>query len=155
MKINWSNINHFTPEEFSEDPDRFADPKLIIKLNIFRGLLGIPVYPSPVPGALARFDGDPESRHYAVGRQSDAVDVFCNCGIFRAWTAALHSGLWGGIGVYFDTKFRGGEWPMLHLDCRSKHVLWYREEHRYFIPANTGSWAFLGQLLARKVSKKS
>ena len=90
--MNWKTLNgirRFTPGEFPEDPEELAEPRLIYSLDDFAVALGRPVHPSPVPGALARLDGSETSRHYAVGRRSDAVDVFCACPIFKAWGTAL------------------------------------------------------------------
>ena len=137
--INWKTIRHFTPGEFSENPDEHAAPELIMALDQWREFLGFIVNPSPVSGALARFSGDSESRHYAVGRLSDAVDVFASCHIRQAWLSAMRSKLWGGIGVYFDTQYQGKSRPMLHLDLRpGPTVIWYRINHVYGSPLTDG-----------------
>lgn len=133
--INWKTIKHFSPDEFSEDPDEHAAPELITALDQWRNFLSFRVDPSPASGALARFSGDKESRHYAVDRQSDAVDVFAECHIRNAWLSAFRSKLWGGIGVYFDTQFEGKPHPMLHLDMRpGPTVIWYRVSQSYGHP---------------------
>lgn len=56
-------ITRFKPGEFPEDPEEHASPKFLLALNVFALLLGHAVYPSPVSGALARFDGDHNSCH--------------------------------------------------------------------------------------------
>ncbi len=122
-------VRRFSPDEFPEDPEEHAEPGLIYSLDDFAVALGKIVHPSPAPGALARVDGSKTSRHYAVGRLVDGCDVFCNCSIFHAWTTALQLGEFNGIGVYFDTHFRGVAWPMLHLDKRRKKTIWFRDEH--------------------------
>ena len=137
--INWKTIRHFSAVEFPDNPDENASPKLIKTLDTWREQLAFRVDPSPVPGGLARFEGDRESRHYAVGRQSDAVDVFPSCHIRYAWLSAVRSKLWGGIGVYFDTQFEGRSQPMLHLDLRpGPTVFWYRINHNYGNPLMDG-----------------
>jgi len=138
--MDWSKISYFKASEFPESPDKYASERLIETLDIWREFLGHRIYPSPAPGALARLDGDPNSRHYAVGRLSDAVDVFPDCGIREAWLAAIRSQMWGGIGVYFDTHFKGKPWPMLHLDLRpGATAVWYRSNGQYGSPMNNPS----------------
>jgi hypothetical protein len=111
-------------------------------LDLFRGWHGKPIWPSPKTGALARFeDKDADSRHYAVGRRSDAVDVFAKDPA-SAFLLALTCGLWGAVGFYTDTSFDGGPWAMLHLDCRpygvghgQDHMLvWHRDHNGYHYP---------------------
>ena len=136
--IDWTLIKHFKSSEFSENPDLHAESRLIETLDAFRDIVDKPIYPSPVEGALARFAGSEESRHYAIGRRSDAVDVFVDCDIREAWMTAFRSKLWGGIGVYFDTHFQDKPWCMLHLDLREgTTVYWYRANHAYGHPMTT------------------
>ena len=118
-------LTRFTMGEFPEDPEKHADIFFMRQLDAFAIALGSAVFPSPEPGALARFTGSSKSRHYAIGRQSDACDIFCNCPISKAWTTALQ--FFTGVGVYFDTHFRGGPWPMLHVDMRPRTLVWYRD----------------------------
>ena len=133
--IDWTQIKHFKKSAFPENPDLHAEPMLIESLDAFRDIVGVPIYPSPVSGALARFSGSEESRHYAVGRRSDAVDVFVDCDIREAWMAAFRSKLWGGIGVYFDTHFKNKPWCMLHLDMRpGTTTYWFRQNKSYGHP---------------------
>lgn len=120
--IDWNTVRYFNPkiDKFSEDPDLHASPQLIYDLDTYRGMLGVPINPSPAPGALARFDGSKGSQHYAVGRKSSAIDIFVNRdNITRAWLIAVTCGLWGGVGIYPTTKYRGVTWPMMHLDKRN------------------------------------
>jgi hypothetical protein len=134
--IDWENIKHFSKWEFSEDPDFHAEPQLIETLDAFREIVGKPIYPSREKGALARFEGtNPDSRHYAVGRKSDAIDVFVEGDIRDNWMKAFCSKLWGGIGIYFDTHYKGHSWPMLHLDLRQgTTTYWYRVDKQYGHP---------------------
>lgn len=128
----YKGITRFEPTEFPENPEEHADIFYIRQLNEFAIALKSAVFPSPVSGALARFYGSSKSRHYAVGRQSDACDVFCNCPISKAFFTALQ--FFTGVGVYFDTRYMGGEWPMLHTDLRDRELMWYREDGVYFYP---------------------
>lgn len=141
MTIVWRNKN-FDRGDFPEDPNRNADPVLIQNLQAFRKWHGSYIYPSPVSGALARFeDEDADSRHYAVGRQSDAVDVFAE-NPAAAFLLAVTCGLWGAVGIYTNTRYRKQAWPMLHLDCRpygvghsQEHLLvWHRDHNGYHYP---------------------
>lgn len=149
--IDWSKIEHFKKLEFSEDPDKCANPSLIYSLDSYRKRLDKSIYPSPVPGALARFNKESKtSRHYAIERKSDAIDVFCEAPIFQAWSIAMHSGLWNGIGVYFDTKYCNKPWCMLHLDKRKYGSLWFRENGEYTSMKSKNFWVKLNKLFNLK-----
>jgi hypothetical protein len=127
MIINGVNMPNFKASEFSEDPEENAHPHLLERLQKYRTILGKPVIPSQTPGALARFDDDSAgSMHYAVCRYSKAIDVFPDCDIFEAFIVAVRSGLFYGIGVYFDTHINGEYKPMLHLDLRPSLLMWYK-----------------------------
>ena len=143
----------FDPGEFSEDV-AFADPKFLSLLDRFAITLKSSVYPSTAKGTLARFSGNKDSRHYAINRKSDACDVFCNCDIAKAWTTAVQS--FSGVGVYFDTHFREGDWPMLHVDTRPKPLLWYRDTGErpgeYHYPWEPGFYKHLFEKLSRPVT---
>lgn len=130
MAVDWSRAASFSAAEFPEPPDEHAQPALIYRLQTLRDQLGAPLYPSPARGALARFDGPTTSRHYAVGRRCDAVDVFPATGFLaRAWLHAV--ALFGGVGLYVDTQFRGQPWPMLHVDLRPAPTWWLRDAGVY------------------------
>jgi len=143
--IDWNKIRYFDPtkDNFSEDPNE-ADPALIYAIDEFRHILGRSVYPSPVKGALARMTGSVNSRHYAVGRKTDAIDVFPSGDIKLAWLVAVTSGLFGGVGLYPFTHFKDKPWPMLHLDMRpferdggkdNHTLLWLRDDSdSYWFP---------------------
>ena len=132
---------YFAPAEFPEWIG-YGHPKLFYSLDEYRALLGCRIYPSPAPGALARFDwNDRKSQHYAEKEGlalSKAVDVFPDCSIQIAFLQALTSQLWGGVGVYFDTEYNGESWPMLHLDIRNPGAftaIWFRiNKHDYRSP---------------------
>ena len=136
--MNWGMVKYFNPkiDSFPEDPDLYADDELIYSLDLFRGIIGYPINISPVSGALARFTGSDKSQHYAVGRKSTAIDVFCDCDASIAFINAISCGIWGGVGVYFDTMYRGIPHVMFHLDKRpvidSRPVIWYRSHGKYF-----------------------
>jgi len=148
--IPWEDIDHLSPtgDVWSEDPDRYANPQIILAVDYFRHILGAPVFPSPVPGALARFDGSETSRHWVgdaeePSRQSDALDIFCGIDIRTAYLTALTMRDFGAIGVYFDTHYRHQPHCLLHLDLRHLEasnpnqptVIWYREDGEYHYPS--------------------
>lgn len=134
MIIDNIKINHFSLDEFPENPLKYADPKLIISLDRLRELINLPIHPSPVKNALARFDGSKTSRHYAVGRLSDAIDVFIIGNKLEIFLKIIQSNLFTGIGLYFDTHYRGNSQMMVHLDLREKPLMWYRDiEYNYCI----------------------
>ena len=121
-------MKYFKPSEFT-DGFEHADPVMLQGLDHFRELLNAPIYISPAAGALARFDdASSGSGHYAVGRKSDAIDVFCEAPPARVYQLATTCGIWGGVGVYFDTTYAGSAWTMFHLDQRpgSGLVYWCR-----------------------------
>mgnify|MGYP006442137921 CR=1 FL=1 len=62
--IDWRGARNFSPGEFSEDPDKYAEPRLIYNLQKTRSLLNRPIFPSPVDGALARTYGSMDYPHY-------------------------------------------------------------------------------------------
>lgn len=116
--IDWDQVQYFGPWEFSENPNRYAKSQLIYAIDQIRDWYGHRVFPSPHPGALARFDGSPESRHYAVGRLSDANDLFPDGDPREFFLLTLSSDLFGGIGIYWDTYYEGEHKYMFHLDKR-------------------------------------
>ena len=133
--INWVNIKHFSEKEFNVDFN-LVNPKLIYTLDTFRELYGKRIYPSPVDGAIARTYGSRSSRHYAIGRKSDAIDLFMEGDIREMFILPLLSKLWGGVGIYFDTFYKDRPWPMVHLDLRSGNLTtyWYRKKGEYYYP---------------------
>jgi hypothetical protein len=105
-------------------------------MDELRDWCGEPIYPSPVSGALARFDKTDEDSHHYAGEdhKSRALDWFPGGSVQKAWLMAVTSGLFGGIGIYFDTKYQGKPWPMIHTDIRERTptLLWYREGGSYY-----------------------
>lgn len=117
--------------------------KILTHTQQFRDILGCPFNISLHPDALVRFDGWKGSEHYVIVNQetkkiekySNAVDGFPDCDIFDAWTMALSSNLFGGVGVYFDTWNNEGEpQPMLHLDTGPFPSIWCRIDEVYYRP---------------------
>jgi len=122
--INWDKVYKLSANEFSEDPDKFADPQLIYSLGNLRKQLKNKMRPSPVKGTLARHTGSEDSQHF-VGpeinpiRKSKASDVFCEGYPFQTLSIVLSTGHFNGVGVYLDTKGPDGlPWVMFHLDIR-------------------------------------
>ena len=144
--INNINMKNFEPDEFSENPNEFAHPLLLSNLQKYRNILNEKIFPSKATGSLARFDGSNTSLHYIetdtvlkenilqYENLSKAVDCFFDTSIFHAWSVALSCGLWGGVGVYFDTTYNSEIRPMLHLDTRKQNLIWYRYNGQYFYP---------------------
>ena len=126
MKLGNYTINNFCDSEFPDSLE-LADPYLIYCLDQLRDMVGSAIYPSPVEGALARLSGSPGSQHYAVDRLSKACDVFFKADPFKVYTILLTTGLFNGIGCYFDTKYMGKPHVMFHLDQRDSKLLWYRD----------------------------
>lgn len=149
MFIHGVTIKNFIKEEFPEDP-LFADPKLLIALDYLRDFIGYPIMPSPVSGALARFNGSKTSRHYAQGRLSTACDIFINADSFESYSKILQSGLFKGIGCYFDTKYGGKPHTMFHLDLRPKPLIWYRNLGSYTYEYENLFHKKLGKLLTNR-----
>lgn len=117
--INWERVYKFSPKEFSEDPNKHAEPLLMYSLGDTRRTYGKRMFPSPVKGALARFTGKTTTQHYAVGKRSKASDIFPEGVPFNFYFTVLSMNLFRGIGVYLDTKGPDGlPWIMFHLDIR-------------------------------------
>lgn len=143
MLINGVDMLNFTHKEIPLSKAMYMDRLILSGVQNYRNILGCPFNISLADGALIRFDGRKTSEHYVIinpetarpEKLSRAIDGFPDCNIFEAWTKALSSNLFGGIGVYFDTKNNNGEpQPMLHLDLRSLPLIWYRDKGEYFYP---------------------
>ena len=145
--IDWFNVHNFSKNEFPEDPDKYVDPRLIYTLDKYRTQLGHKVFPSPVKGALARLGGSRNSRHYAIGRKSDAIDIFPDCNVMQAFFLALSMEDINGIGIYPYTCYNSSKlWPMLHIDMRplknGKKTIWMRNEAgNYIYPNNNDEYS--------------
>ena len=121
-------------EAFGIDLDRI-DKRLIDALVDVRCLSGIPIIPSPVIAGWYRNSGSETSRHYAVGRLSDAGDIFPARGrTLDLWLTVLSHSDINGIGLYTDTNGPDGRpWIMMHIDLRpGNRVLWIRDEGKYY-----------------------
>lgn len=144
-KIDWEDISKFTPDEFSEDPDKYADPELIYRLNFYRIKSKCIIKPSPITGALARFDGG-DSQHTVKDNQlSKASDIFQEGVPFQNYSLLLSMRLFNGIGVYLDTDGPDGfPWIMFHVDIRNigydygNPLIWIvtrtHKKNNYFYP---------------------
>lgn len=124
-----NDIPNFSTGEFSEDVHIYAASGLMIRAQDQRDQLDACMYPSPVAGALARFGTKSKtSRHFAVGRLSTAFDWFSQASPFKTWCKVISSGLWHGMGIYFDTHYRGMNWVMFHTDYgrMGNPVYWFR-----------------------------
>jgi hypothetical protein len=129
-EIDYPNFPEFA--RFQIPLDLIA-AKLVCELQLLRKAAGIPITPSPVVAGWARTDGSTKSRHYAVGRLSDAGDIFPARGrVLDCWVTAQGREAWQGLGLYADTTGPDGRpWPMMHLDLRSgPRLFWVRENKK-------------------------
>jgi hypothetical protein len=140
-QLDWSKYPDFSPEEFPEDPNAYASEYLLATLQSARSALKVPIYPSPAPGALARFDRttsmhfcDPDKYEY-----SKAVDFFVAGNPVDAFYKLVMSRTFYRIGVYFDTRYRGQNWVMFHGDNGYSNLtrLWFRDKGKYYYPRYT------------------
>ena len=124
--INWEEIYKLESNEFSEDPDKYADHELIYALSDIRQFTQRKLRPSKASGALARFEGSITSQHYvgSMGypeRKSTASDIFCEGIPFSTYSSIIASRLFKGVGVYLDTYGPDGlPWVMFHVDIRPR-----------------------------------
>lgn len=151
------------PEDYPNFPEfaryntplHLLDRNIVLTLQSLRTRSGIPIHPSPHPEAWARTSGNVSSRHYAVGRLSDAGDVFPARGkAMELWLVAQQYERIGGLGLYSDTTgIDGFPWIMMHLDLRpSTRTFWVRENGRYwylhFEPREF--WRAIGAIISRE-----
>jgi hypothetical protein len=144
--INWQESKYFKKEEFNIAEVLYMDPLALKKYNLARAITNVSWYPSKTSGALARFDGSKTSRHYAVGRLSDAMDFFPARNADLRWFLyqLIGCGLFGGIGVYFDkTGYSFSSDIMFHVDCRRPAMgfplVWFRDDKKYNYVINNQS----------------
>ena len=139
--LQFNQLKHFNISEINVQPI-FIEYELMFKLDKFRELLGNSIYISPAEGSIARFDEKyAYSQHFATRTgsiKSRAIDVFPAAPAFEVLVKALSFG-WGGVGVYFDTYFRGQPCIMFHFDIRERKkyqmcTFWWRRDHKYYYP---------------------
>jgi len=115
-------------------PLELVNASLLITLQDIRDETGIPITPSPVHDGWARTDGSQASRHYAVGRLSDAGDVFAERGLgAKLFFKMIEVPNIGGLGIYVDTNgLDGNPQIMVHFDLRPHRskTIWVRN-HKY------------------------
>ena len=141
--INWRKSQYFKRSEFNPKEVDYIDPNALKRYNTARGITDVSWYPSREDGALARFSGSKTSRHYAVDRLSDALDFFIakNTDILWFLYKLYGSSLFGGIGVYFDTRgYNYSSDIMFHVDCRKcmtgYPLVWFRDKGKYTYVVN-------------------
>lgn len=134
----------FSPKEFDpiigdktgEQILQLMDGVLMERLYIFRELIGAPIMPSKVQEGHIRNSGTSmhNINHTGDGSTglSRATDWFTPGSSVSAFHTACACGLWGGVGIYFDTKRSSIQpGPMLHVDIRPRGnnappVRWFR-----------------------------
>lgn len=140
-----SFIRNFNEDEFPEGELEYTSTKILTRMDTLRDLIGSPIYPSPVKGSLARIGEDENSQHYAkedgsILSKADDWFPFENEKISFVFTACISCGLFGGIGVYFDTHgLRGSHDVMFHTDTRTVDkyefpTIWFRKNKQYYYP---------------------
>ena len=156
MIIKGVDMPNFSIKEIPQHVSPYMSRLILSRIQIYRNLLECPFNISMAHGALIRFDGSKTSEHYVIKtttgqieKLSRAIDGFPDCDIFKAWTITLSSGMFTGVGVYFDTRNNHGvPQPMLHLDLRSTPLIWYRNGGEYFYPHNKNFFKNLNCLLS-------
>lgn len=144
MLFNGQEIKNFDENEFPEGELEFASSEIILTMDKLRDMTKIPIYPSVMKGALARTD-DEKSQHYASLDKSvlsKAMDWFPGRGesVSRLFLMILGIGMFGGIGIYFDTNgFVHSNKIMFHTDLRKigKNefpTIWLRINGNYLYP---------------------
>jgi hypothetical protein len=139
---------NFDSSEFSEDPTKYAHPDLIKKLQAQRDFNGAAIYPSEATGATARmyaadmteseyksiYMKNPSRHCVLIDRKSTAQDWFSALDPYQTLCQILRSGLWYGVGIYFDTRDNHGKNAvMFHTDFgRARRLLWLRENGKRF-----------------------
>lgn len=148
--INWRKSQYFKRAEFNPKEVDHIDPSALKRYNTARGITEVSWYPSRVDGALARFNGSKTSRHYAVNRLSDALDFFTAKDTDILWFLykLYGSNLFGGIGVYFDTRgYNYSSDIMFHVDCRKcmtgYPLIWFRDKGKYTYVVNSKNFSEL------------
>ena len=146
-------MDYFKEEEFPDDIS-LAAPEIFEALIELRSKMNTPIYPSPVKGALARFEGSQTSQHYAVNRLSTGIDIFPEGMPIDILLKILSIKKIKGIGIYLDTTGNDGKpWVMFHIDIREKGfsdtepLFWFcikvNGKNKYLYPQrNRGYWSY-------------
>ena len=136
-EINGVDMPNFTKKEIPDDKAKFMDEQILRRTQMYRDVLNCPFNISLNNDALVRFHGRKTSHHRVIVdpsngiiiKKSTAIDGFPKCDMFKAWSISVQSKLFGGVGVYFDTKNNHGEpQPMLHHDLRTNPLIWLRDK---------------------------
>ena len=131
--IDWEQINYFTKDEFVDDVS-LIQPEVIYALDEYRNALNQRIFSSPVKGSMVRLTGNPQSQHYAVGRLSTAIDIFCEGFPIVNFLCILQLKKFTAVGIYLDTIGPDGQpWIMFHVDMRKREptqpiLLWITEK---------------------------
>lgn len=132
LESKWFDISEFKNCPHPE----LIDPRLIRSLDELRDRTGIPLHPSRHPMGWTRTTGSKTSRHYAVGRLSDAGDLFPAHSAVDVILAAHRMPAFGGFGLYLDTKISELQpGPMIHLDLRPG-------PERYWVRIESGDYVY-------------
>jgi len=109
-------------------------PSIITEVDMLREATGVPLIPTLEPAGHVRWEASASRHSLKEGKRlSDATDLFVGGGLgawLRVWTVAQDLGF-GGIGVYFDTYYKGKPRVMFHFDMRAPRMLWVRRSKRY------------------------
>lgn len=146
-ELDWSReVRFFKREEFRGatfiggpvvDLTPMLDARVVLAADDLRALLGVPLIVSHVDGAVVRTYGDSSSRHYAVGRLSDALDLFSpQASLDRVFELAASVPAIGGVGLYPHTSPH----PLVHVDVRPRRfggqlATWARDDAGQYVAA--------------------
>lgn len=131
-------LPNFKKSEFPKGALDNLSANHMLKVQAFRTALNQALFPSPVTDGWFRKTGSKDSRHYAVGRLSDACDVFLSLDTDARFAFLLACQFFAGVGIYYDTQLAGEPRIMLHLDSRETPVVWCRHKGEYLYPAKGG-----------------
>ena len=130
QKVKW-----FKPSENWGDINK-VDPRLIISLDRLRDKMDIPIFLSPVVGAVHAITGHAdESWHYNIkGRNelSMAADVFPEKDLLDVFMQAIKMIEFGGVGIYPFASWQRKAGQLngsLHLDIRpyEAKIVWWQD----------------------------
>ena len=148
--MDFGVIRRFVPSEFPGKALEYLDESIVRVLDEYAVFLKHPVHLTTLEAGFYRFGGSERSRHWVgpapsivtgredVRRLSTAVDVFPFCDTGEAFEAAVNCREFGGIGIYYDTKYGGKDRTMFHFDLRERPLWWCRVGGIYYYPANGG-----------------